>query len=46
MILELGEKIEQEIRAGQDRTDNEHAFHKAIAQATHNEFKKRGLTPL
>ena len=31
-ILELGEKIEQEIRAGQDRTDNEHAFHKAIAK--------------
>lgn len=37
-ILEFGEKIEQEIKSGQDRTDNEHSFHKAIAQATHNEF--------
>lgn len=37
-ILEFGERIEQEIKAGQDRTDNEHSFHKAIAQATHNEF--------
>lgn len=37
-ILEFGEKIEQEIKFGQDRTDNEHSFHKAIAQATHNEF--------
>jgi DNA-binding FadR family transcriptional regulator len=44
-ILELGEKIEQEIRAGQDRTDNEHAFHKAIAQATHNEFMNQ-LMPI
>lgn len=37
-ILEFGERIEQEIKSGQDRTDNEHSFHKAIAQATHNEF--------
>lgn len=37
-ILEFGKRIEQEIEAGQDRTDNEHSFHKAIAQATHNEF--------
>lgn len=44
-ILELGEKIEQEIRAGQDRTENEHAFHKAIAQATHNEFMNQ-LMPI
>ena len=44
-ILELGEKIEQEVRAGQDRTDNEHAFHKAIAQATHNEFMNQ-LMPI
>lgn len=37
-ILELGERIEREITTGQDRTDDEHSFHKAIAQATHNEF--------
>ncbi len=44
-ILELGEKIEQEIQSGQDRTDNEHLFHKAIAQATHNEFMNQ-LMPI
>lgn len=44
-ILDFGEKIEQEIRSGQDRTDNEHSFHKAIAQATHNEFMNQ-LMPI
>ena len=44
-ILDLGEKIEQEIKSGQDRTDNEHLFHKAIAQATHNEFMNQ-LMPI
>ncbi|MBD5478045.1 MAG: FadR family transcriptional regulator [Lachnospiraceae bacterium] len=44
-ILEFGERIEQEIKAGQDRTDNEHSFHKAIAQATHNEFMNQ-LMPI
>lgn len=44
-ILDFGEKIEQEIKAGQDRTDNEHSFHKAIAQATHNEFMNQ-LMPI
>ncbi len=44
-ILELGEKIEQGIKAGQDRTDNEQAFHKAIAQATHNAFMNQ-LMPI
>ena len=44
-ILEFGKKIEQEIKAGQDRTDNEHSFHKAIAQATHNEFMNQ-LMPI
>lgn len=44
-ILEYGERIEQEIKAGQDRTDNEHSFHKAIAQATHNEFMNQ-LMPI
>ncbi len=44
-ILEYGERIEQEIKAGQDRTDNERSFHKAIAQATHNEFMNQ-LMPI
>lgn len=44
-ILEFGERIEQEIKAGKDRTDNEHSFHKAIAQATHNEFMNQ-LMPI
>lgn len=44
-ILEFGKRIEQEIKAGQDRTDNEHSFHKAIAQATHNEFMNQ-LMPI
>ncbi len=44
-ILEFGERIEQEIKAGKDRTDNEHLFHKAIAQATHNEFMNQ-LMPI
>lgn len=44
-ILEFGKKIEQEIKAGQDRTDHEHSFHKAIAQATHNEFMNQ-LMPI
>lgn len=44
-ILDFGERIEQEIRSGQDRTENEHSFHKAIAQATHNEFMNQ-LMPI
>ena len=44
-ILEFGQKIEQEIKAGQDRTGHEHSFHKAIAQATHNEFMNQ-LMPI
>ncbi|MBD5490586.1 MAG: FadR family transcriptional regulator [Lachnospiraceae bacterium] len=44
-ILEFGQKIEQEIKTGQDRTDYEHSFHKAIAQATHNEFMNQ-LMPI
>lgn len=44
-ILEFGKRIEQEIKSGQDRTDNEHSFHKAIAQATHNEFMNQ-LMPI
>lgn len=31
-ILEYGRKVEEQIRAEQDRTENEQAFHKAIAR--------------
>lgn len=44
-ILDYGKKIENEIKKGMDRTTNEHAFHKAIAQATHNEFMNK-LMPI
>ncbi len=44
-ILDYGKRIEEEIRQGQDRTKDEHAFHKAIAQATHNEFMNK-LMPI
>lgn len=44
-ILEFGKKVEKEISDHQDRTDDEHAFHKAIAQATHNEFMNK-LMPI
>jgi len=44
-ILDYGNKIEDEILGHKDRTDNEHAFHKAIAQATHNEFMNK-LMPI
>ncbi len=44
-ILEYGERIEDEIRSGRDRTNDEHSFHKAIAQATHNEFMNK-LMPI
>ena len=44
-ILEFGKKVEKEIRNHQDRTDDEHSFHKAIAQATHNEFMNK-LMPI
>ena len=40
-ILEIGEHIEKEILSNRDRTDDEHAFHRAIAQATHNEFMNK-----
>ena len=44
-ILMYGKQIENEIKEGVDRTTNEHAFHKAIAQATHNEFMNK-LMPI
>lgn len=44
-ILDYGKQVENEIKNGLDRTTNEHAFHKAIAQATHNEFMNK-LMPI
>ena len=44
-ILDYGRRIEDEIRQGKDRTKDEPAFHKAIAQATHNEFMNK-LMPI
>ncbi|WP_044040273.1 FCD domain-containing protein [Clostridium bornimense] len=40
-ILKLGEKIEEKIRKGEDRTEVEQEFHKSIAKATHNEFMNK-----
>ena len=42
-ILRLGERVEQCIRAGEDRTAADRAFHAAIVRATHNEFMARLL---
>ncbi len=44
-ILEFGKKVEKEISNHEDRTEDEHSFHKAIAQATHNEFMNK-LMPI
>ena len=44
-ILDYGKQIEAKISKGKDRTQEEHAFHKAIAQATHNEFMNK-LMPI
>lgn len=44
-ILDYGNRIEDEIKNGKDRTKEEHSFHKAIAQATHNEFMNK-LMPI
>lgn len=44
-ILEIGHQIEEKIALGKDRTKEEQAFHKAIAQATHNEFMNK-LMPI
>lgn len=44
-IIEFGKKVEKEVSNHQDRTDDEHSFHKAIAQATHNEFMNK-LMPI
>ena len=44
-ILDYGRRIEEKIGSGQDRTEDERAFHKAIAQATHNEYMNQ-LMPI
>ena len=44
-ILARGEEVERCIRAGEDRTQADRAFHAAIVRATHNEFMVR-LLPL
>lgn len=40
-IVQLRRKIEEKIEQKEDRTEEEQAFHKSIAKATHNEFMKR-----
>lgn len=45
-ILDHGKQIETEIKSGKDRTQEEHAFHKAIAQAAHNEFMNKRMPNL
>ena len=42
-ILERGAEVERCIRAGEDRTEADRAFHAAIVRATHNEFMMRLL---
>ena len=44
-ILSLGATVEQVIRAGQDRTEYDQAFHQAIVSAAHNGFLIR-LAPI
>lgn len=44
-ILNFGKKIEEKILSGEDRTQEEQGFHKAIAKATHNEFMNK-LIPI
>ena len=44
-ILAKGEAVERRIRAGEDRTEADRAFHAAIVRGTHNEFLVR-LLPL
>lgn len=44
-ILYYGRLEEEKILKKEDRTDVEHAFHKAIAKATHNEFMNQ-LMPI
>lgn len=40
-IVRLRQQIEEKIEKKEDRTEEEQAFHKSIAKATHNDFMKR-----
>ena len=42
-LLEKGAAVEERIRAGEDRTQTDLAFHTAIVRCTHNEFLLRLL---
>jgi len=44
-IYSLGEDVERVIRNGEDRTESDQAFHRAIVMASHNDFMIR-LIPL
>ncbi|QHQ61411.1 FCD domain-containing protein [Anaerocolumna sedimenticola] len=44
-IIQYGRRVEQKIINGEDRTEEEQAFHKSIAKATHNEFMNK-LMPI
>jgi DNA-binding FadR family transcriptional regulator len=44
-IMELGKLLEDKMRKGEDRIEEEQKFHVAIAKATHNEFMKN-LIPI
>lgn len=44
-ILEYGRKTEDKILKGEDRTEDDQAFHNAIAKAAHNDLVKR-LMPI
>lgn len=44
-ILKYGRKVEEKIINGEDRREEEQAFHKSIAKATHNEFMNK-LMPI
>jgi DNA-binding FadR family transcriptional regulator len=44
-ILQYGRKVEEKIINGEDRREEEQAFHKSIAKATHNEFMDK-LMPI
>ncbi len=40
-ILDFGRKVEEEIKNGLDRTEDEQSFHKAVAQAAHNAYMSK-----
>ena len=40
-IADLGRQVEAKLLSGENRTNEEQAFHKSIAKATHNEFMRQ-----